>query len=346
MSNFIFRTEEMTNEQIQEFYVENADDIATVQKLSSRNPVLLVGSRGVGKTFLFRVAQSKLSENFSTKKILPVYITFRKASVIQVKRPIQFQSWMLSRICSNIIKELRKTGFDVRRSYGAKLLLGESKDETIWAEHSGLAEKYTGYRDLITWGRDFVEKEVIPSIKAKNDSYLAEEKPTSVYFWIDRNAPQKVKEALRILEYSGIVYEHSKGIRATRDGIGTRYAINVGCLLSAESTPLNIGLNIVRRITIKRMTEFGANYKSYNLLPDIQEVDMTNVLREHLKLDIRYLDLTPWQIDKIRSVSINTIGELLGADESALMKASYIAGKRARSIKNAAYAAVYEFLLG
>lgn len=80
MSNFIFRTEEMTNEQIQEFYVENADDIATVQKLSSRNPVLLVGSRGVGKTFLFRVAQSKLSENFSTKKILPVYITFRKAS--------------------------------------------------------------------------------------------------------------------------------------------------------------------------------------------------------------------------------------------------------------------------
>ena len=531
MSDFIFRTEEMTNEQIQEFYVENTDDIATVQKLSSRNPVLLVGSRGVGKTFLFRVAQSKLLENFSTKKILPVYITFRKASVIQVKRPIQFQSWMLSRICSNIIKELRKTGFDVRRSYGTKLLLGESKDgseskieaiatqfesswrtpeaeidetaipslddfmdavediclsfdlkriilfideaahvfypeqqrqfftlfrdlrsayikcnaavypgvtvygetfepeqdaeviylnrkiedadyienmkaivlkqvsdssqakvlsqqgehfsilaysaggnprhllktvaragkmdsssvntiirtyyrETIWAEHSGLAEKYTGYRDLITWGRDFVEKEVIPSIKAKNDSYLAEEKPTSVYFWIDRNAPQKVKEALRILEYSGIVYEHSKGIRATRDGIGTRYAINVGCLLSAESTPLNIGLNIVRRITIKRMTEFGANYKSYDLLPDIQEVDMTNVLREHLKLDIGYLDLTPWQIDKIRSVSINTIGELLGADESALMKASYIAGKRARSIKNAAYAAVYEFLLG
>ena len=120
----------------------------------------------------------------------------------------------------------------------------------------------------------------------------------------------------------------------------------MGCLLSAESTPLNIGLNIVRRITIKRMTEFGANYKSYDLLPDIQEVDMTNVLREHLKLDIGYLDLTPWQIDKIRSVSINTLGELLGADESALMKASYIAGKRARSIKNAAYAAVYEFLLG
>ena len=31
MSDFIFRTEEMTNEQIQEFYVENTDDIATVQ---------------------------------------------------------------------------------------------------------------------------------------------------------------------------------------------------------------------------------------------------------------------------------------------------------------------------
>ena len=78
MSDFIFRTEEMTNEQIQEFYVENADDIATVQKLSSRNPVLLVGSRGVGKTFLFRVAQSKLSENFSTKKDFACVYHFQK----------------------------------------------------------------------------------------------------------------------------------------------------------------------------------------------------------------------------------------------------------------------------
>lgn len=529
MSNFVFRSEELTNTQVQNYYVESAEDKRTVDNLLSRNPVLLIGSRGVGKTFLFRVSEAELARTFSSRRILPVYLTFRKASIIQVETPTQFQSWMLSRICSEIIKEIRKKGFEVERSYGARLLFGElsanktrieeiaeqfeaswknaelpdesalpafddfmdaiediclsyslerivlfideaahvfypeqqrqfftlfrdlrspyikcnaavypgvtvygdtfepQQDaiiihlnrkiedsnyvetmkamvlrqvtdsnqakilsqqgerftvlaysaggnprhllrtvslagkmdakgidnvirtyyrESIWAEHSNLATKYSGYSNLIEWGRNFIEYEVIPAIKEKNDTYLAGEKPTSVYFWVDRNAPQKVKEALRILEYSGIIYEHSNGIRATRDGIGTRYSLNVGCLLSAESTPLNVGLKIVKKITVKRMTEYGANYKYFDLLPDIQESDMTNILRDHLKCDIECLDLTPWQVEKIRSVSINTVGELLNANEATLMQASYIADKRARSIKNAAYAAVYEYLLG
>ena len=439
MNNFIFRSEELTSEQVQDFYVESNEDREIVTKLMSQNPILLIGSRGVGKTFLFKVACSDLDEDFPEKRILPVFTTFRKASIVQASDAMQFHAWMLSRICADIIKTLRKKGFDVNRSYGAKLLLG-SEDETgkskiqliaekleaswkhpkevvdtselptlddfidaiedvcdtynlhriilfideaahvflpeqqrqfftlfrdlrspyikcnaavypgvtvygevfepqqdatviqlnrkiddpsyidnmknivlnqvtdsqqakiltrngerfsllayaaggnprhllrtveqaskmdstsidkvirtyyreaIWAEHSNLAEKYGGYKNLILWGRDFIEKEVVPAIKAKNDAYISEDKPASIYFWIDRNAPQKVKESLRILEYSGIIYEHSQGIRASRDGIGTRYAVNIGCLLAAESNPLSTGTKLVSRMTIKRMT--------------------------------------------------------------------------------------------
>ncbi|QTB22409.1 hypothetical protein J1907_22765 [Lysinibacillus sphaericus] len=66
----------------------------------------------------------------------------------------------------------------------------------IWAEHSNLAEKYKGHRELIDWGRNFIENEVLPSIVKKNAERLGEDKKTSSYFWVHRDAPQVVKEAL------------------------------------------------------------------------------------------------------------------------------------------------------
>lgn len=46
------------------------------------------------------------------------------------------------------------------------------------------------------------------------------------------------------------------------------------------------------------------------------------------------------------SVSINTIGELAASNESAVMKAYYVGEVRAKQMKNAAYAALFEYLLG
>ena len=34
--------------------------------------------------------------------------------------------------------------------------------ERIWAEHSALAEKFPSCKDLIDWGRDFIENDVLP----------------------------------------------------------------------------------------------------------------------------------------------------------------------------------------
>ena len=75
----------------------------------------------------------------------------------------------------------------------------------IWSEHSSLAEKYPGHRDIIDWGRQFLEGEVLPELKLKNDQYLATDKDTSAYFWINRDAPELVREALRVLSYTGVV---------------------------------------------------------------------------------------------------------------------------------------------
>lgn len=222
--------------------------------------------------------------------------------------------------------------------------------ERIWAEHSALAEKFPSCKDLIDWGRDFIENDVLPELKSKNDKYLAKDQPTTYYLWIHRDAPQINKEALRLLEYTGILIENANGIRATRNAIGTRYGVNIGCLLALEAVPTSTGARILKNTTTKRMSEYGASNSCYEPLSSkkLIELEASNnqFLQDQLAKSIDFLDLTDWQKEKLHSVSINTIGELAASNESAVMKAYYVGEVRAKQMKNAAYAALFEYLLG
>lgn len=535
MSEFIYRTEEMTADQINNLFVSTSADEDIIQKLKSPTPILLVGSRGVGKSFLFRVAESQLNNSLETNKVLPVFVTFRKASLVQTGNTNQFQSWMLAKICSELQRALRKNGklasinysmgvllgasakpekseleditemfesswkrpgevvddskvptldnllnvvedlcdeLDIKRIvlfideaahvfypqqqrefftlfrdlrspyikcnaavypgvtvYGdsfeplhdavrislnrsvtddnyietmKEMVLNQADDSTLsatlskrgenfsilayasggnprhllktvamagkldstsvnkvireyyrellWAEHSNLSEKYPGYSKLIDWGRDFIETDVIPEVKAKNDKSMnkkGEEGATSAFFWIQRNAPQEARESLRLLEYTGIICEHSSGIRATRSELGSRYEINLGCLFAQEAVPATTAFSIAQKLSIKRMTEYGNNYKEFDSIKGIATDSVGNVeIAKQFVKSIDTLDLTVWQKGKLLELNINTIGELIEVEESKLKEARYIADTRARQIKNAAVAAVCEYLLG
>lgn len=500
--------------------------------LKPPSPVLLIGSRGVGKSFLFKMSEIQMLQEFSERKILPVFLTFRKASLLKTSNPEQFQSWMLSRICSEVLRALKKTGKLSPISGGLSLLAGESSTESskiddiakafeeswktpgelidvtkipslddflntvedlcgeldisrivlfideaahvflpqqqrefftlfrdlrspyikcnaavypgvtvygetfepihdavkvslvrnvndsdyvsimkqmvlkqirdsslatnlsrhgenftllayaasgnprylltsvsmaeridaksvnqvfrdyyrekLWAEHTKLADRYPGYKDFISWGRDFLETTVLPELKRKNDDFLENSngKGTTAYFWIHNNAPQEVKEALRILEYSGLIYEDAAGIRATRSEIGTRYMVNLGCLLASEATPSATGMKIIKASDIRRMSEYGANYPVYQGVQGKIVGSETDALKEQLDKSIDLLELTDWQKQKMHEISIDTIGDLISAPEEKLKQAKYIADVRARTIKNAGIAAVCEYLLG
>ena len=77
-----YRTEDLRLDEVLEYYVETIGDRIIVDRLKSRSPVLLRGSRGVGKSFLLRVADSELKEEFLQGRILPVYVTFARAGLI------------------------------------------------------------------------------------------------------------------------------------------------------------------------------------------------------------------------------------------------------------------------
>lgn len=537
MAEFFFRTEDIKPEEVESYFVETRRDREIINALKARNPIVLSGSRGVGKSFLLRVAENELNKEFDSQRVLAVYVSFSRSSLVNTTDPQQFQHWMLARICSRIARTLYTKGLlsvvgksatilfggsnlavgedetlieklaknyeeswrnnrpnidasilpslddfrdviedtceavniqrmvilideaahilipeqqrqfftlfrDLRSpylsckaavypgvtSYGETFqpshdatmlsfdrdILGSDYVETmreivikqaesamlediarndnnfsllayassgnprvllktlaraprlnstqtnevlrgyyrndLWSEHSTLPEKYIGHKHLIDWGRKFIEGTVLPDLKRKNDAFLEKEQKSTCFFWIHRDSPQPVKEALKLLAYSGIVTEHAVGIKATRGEIGTRYAVNLGALLSLESIPTSTGLNVARGLFPARMSEFGANHPAYQSLlsdvPSFSEPGVAAVLQQQLSKTIDVLDITDWQRSKLLEVGLRSVGDVLLASESKLQTMSYVGEKRSRRIRNAALAAVFEYLSG
>jgi hypothetical protein len=536
MADLLYRTEDIPSEDLLDLFVETRQDREIIELIKATSPVILVGSRGVGKSFLLRVAEEEMLMNFSTKKVLPVYLTFTKSSLIHSSDPKQFQNWMLARLCLRTIRALRKQGFLVTPPTAISVLTGGSAEVTntkieaiadayekswqkpnemvdvaglptvehfidaleeiclhagikrinylideaahifrpeqqrqfftlfrdlrtsiiscnaavypgvtsfgdtfqsthdatfitidrdilqedyvpkmreivekqleadsdllneiskngqnfavlayaatgnprlllktiakapklsskqindvlrsyyltdLWSEHSSLSEKYPGHSAYVDWGRHFIETDVLPELQKKNIQYLKDEKNSTCFFWIHRDAPQPVKEAIRLLAYTGIVSEHSQGIKATRSEIGIRYSVNLGCLFALESAPASTAFQIAKRLTPKRMSEYGMNYSLYgellDAIPSFEEADMSDVLNRELDKPVDVLDLSDWQKDALKSIQLLTIREILQSDEGKLRQAYYVGEKRARRMKSAALASVYEYLNG
>ncbi len=535
MSDFFYRTEDIGPKDILKFLVETEADREAIDQLKGRNPTVLIGSRGVGKSFLMRVAEQELLSNHQESGVIPVFVTFVSSSLLRTADPDQFRHWMLARICTSILRTVRKLGLlastpasanilaglpadhsdtaklekliksyeeswkspgqtvdagaipsvddvkyaledlaeeigasrfalfmdeaahiflpsqqrqfftlfrDLRShcitcnaavypgvtSYGdtfqpthdatmisvnrdisadgyiesmrqivekqadSKLLKNISKNRQnfatlayaatgnprillktvfsaldmsssdinsvirsfyrtdIWSEHSALSDKYSGHAPVIDWGRNFLEDVVLPDLKKKNDTYLGNERNSTAFIWIHREAPESVKEALRILCYTGVLTEHASGMRGTRSEIGTRYLCNLGCLFSLESNPATSSFAIAQALTPKRMSEFGANHSSYKSLID-KEGDLGDIqegfdLEEQLSKSNTVLDITPWQRSKLDALGLHTVGQVLDASEDKLKEAFYVGDKRARQMRNAALASVLEYLSG
>jgi len=537
MSEFKFRTEDIRPEEILPLFVATKQDRSIVDQLKAPTPVVLEGSRGTGKSFLLRVAEAELDRAFVGNHELPVYVSFAKSSLLHTADPLQFHNWMLSRLCSRLVRAFEQRGlltrplpatsilagemapvpgahhkiqqiaqqyedsyrspgqtvnveglpdvesfrdavedlcraFDVKRitlffdeaahifrpeqqrqfftlfrdlrspfigcnaavypgvtyygstfqpahdatllkidrdildpdylrsmreiverQAGSELLAAMARNSgnfnllayavsgnprlllktvaraakmnsqqvgsvvkefyrsDIWSEHTALSDVYSGHKKLVDWGRDFLEGQVLIETKAKNDQWRAEGKTESTcYFWIHRDAPAAVIEALRLLSYTGIVVRGESGVRATRSELGTRYAVNLGCLFALEANPAATGLQIAQQLTPKRFSEYGANHPSYRSLLDVvgtlTEPDMTAILKEQLGKPITVLDITKWQFDNLTSVGLDTVGKVLEATEEKLQQIKWVGEKRSRRIKNEVVEWVLEYLSG
>lgn len=224
----------------------------------------------------------------------------------------------------------------------------------IWTEHTELGEKYKGHRSLIDWGRDFLEKYVIPSIEQYNESRKERNiSESSIYFWVHKDCPETVKESLRLLSYTSVLRKIDSAIRATRSELGSRYEVKYGCILALTRNPVNDSKKFYDSLISKNFPEFGKNHSAYRDIKDIGAITEDEnafhaALENMLKKPIDVLQLlTHWQKDKLRQVGINTIEELHQNTEENLIEKIYNVGPvRARLIKNAATAELLEYLSG
>ena len=96
MTNFILRSEELQDSKILDYYVGTVHDEEILEHLETPIPCLLEGSRGVGKSFLFKVLKQRLLDRFTDTKILPVMVTFRNSTLLKTEDESLFYYWMLT----------------------------------------------------------------------------------------------------------------------------------------------------------------------------------------------------------------------------------------------------------
>src|SRR6266404_8642888 len=123
---FRFRTEDFRLEEIEDQFVSASQERDIVAALKATSPIILEGSRGTGKSFLMRVAELELNKSFLQDKVLPVYLSFLRSSLIHTSDARQFQHWMLARLCSAVLKALRVKGLLVPQSLPFSVLAGGS----------------------------------------------------------------------------------------------------------------------------------------------------------------------------------------------------------------------------
>ncbi|WP_432673150.1 hypothetical protein [Flavobacterium sp. SM2513] len=213
----------------------------------------------------------------------------------------------------------------------------------IWAEHTELGEKYKGHQFLIDWGRDFLEKTVIPTV--------IENEKSSIYFWVHKDIPETIKESLRLLTYTGIIKKIDAGIRSHGD-LGTRFEIKYGCIIALNPNPNQYSTELFKIRDIRRFNEFGNNHKEYEKIKNLsasilEDEQYRESLESMLNKPINVLSLTKWQKERLIASGFITIRDLYGLKENDLIEKIYNVGPiRARIMMNAANSELLEYISG
>ena len=142
MADLFYRTEDIPSDDLLKLFVETKQDREAIDLIKATSPVVLIGSRGVGKSFLLRVAEEEMLKEYGKKKVLPVYLTFTKSSLIHTEDENQFLHWMLSRICSRILRTLRKQGYLANPPKAVSVISGGGDIENDKSQIELLSDKY------------------------------------------------------------------------------------------------------------------------------------------------------------------------------------------------------------
>ena len=230
-------------------------------------------------------------------------------------------------------------------------VLKEFFRDGIWSEHSSLSERYPGHRELIDWGKTFLENTVIPELFRRNEEAARQGKiERAAVLWLHRDTPAAAKEAIRLMTYTGVLTKLDEGVLGSWSEPGTRYLINIGCAVAPAANAINAILELRKGFSIKRFASFGFNHTAFTALVDQVgkhvEADSAATLQTLLNKPIGELDLTDYQRQALISIGLETVRDALNSKESDIQTVKYIGPVRSRQIMNVVTSAALEFLSG
>jgi hypothetical protein len=155
LDDFIFRTEDIKEEELLDLYVESRLDRENINFIKTKSPLLLVGSRGTGKTMLFKIAEKELDDSFDDNKVLGVFVSFKKSIFLEtVKDPLYFRQWMMAKILFALRRKIEKKGLVISEPgiFGRYFDIGITTQDDIFTKlksFTKLLEKSSKKENLI-----------------------------------------------------------------------------------------------------------------------------------------------------------------------------------------------------
>nr|WP_024838521.1 hypothetical protein [Clostridium sp. 12(A)] len=219
----------------------------------------------------------------------------------------------------------------------------------IWTEHTKLEERYIGHKKLIDWSRNFIENVVLKDIEKTNHN---EDNKAAICFAISRDAPETIKQAIKILEYSGIAKLEAEATRF-RKKVFDRYQLNYGLvLLVGTSTNLAAtSSQLLKRISLAKFPNYSENSSVFSgweslICEETQNENSTVILESILHKSIDHLDISSKLLLRLKNSNIIIIKDIFEKEEKDLETIGYIGPVRSRQIYNHVLGAILEYISG
>ena len=169
-NEFIIRTEDLKVDEALNLFVETERDQQLVSLLMSQTPVIIEGSRGTGKSLLLRVCEQKQIASFLSDRVLPIYVSFNKSSLLNSPNKNQFLHWMLSRLCSTILRGVQRRGLTVSSKSALKVLTGQGSAQVLAERETRLEAIAASFEASYKTPSDVVDDSVVPSVEDFRDA--------------------------------------------------------------------------------------------------------------------------------------------------------------------------------
>ncbi|MGR9506344.1 ORC-CDC6 family AAA ATPase [Rhizobium leguminosarum] len=274
----------------------------------------------------------------------------------------------LAILCSNgnprtflqIVSKMLSSGEISKRS-ALKAISDYILDE-LTQYHLGLKDRLPKFRSHIELGMSFVKGHLIPELQKKNEGKPTESSSQSIYFTVDDGVSYKIRKALGLLEYSGILAAKSN-VKTAKRKQAKRYSLHLG--FAAADKVFHSRYSRDPDIAFKQLSsadyrEFYANDSRFSELLDqhpgqdmcpnghIKETEgqfcpicgakfsENPVISLLLDRSVNDLSLSEFLKGKLATdLKINTVRDLLRKNAPDLMAAPGIGPVRSRQMLNA-----------